>query len=123
MQNYIGLIEFDQEVNCKEDVLGKQINTIIGGVPVVVTTPDAAKEPDPNNMLDCLVPPQHFPNFNIEWGHVYRRPQIIAGIRVVGIMARLAEDSVYKLFANMIRWREKFENIAFLMMDELVFDQ
>ena len=73
MQNYIGLIEFDQEVNCKEDVLGKQINTIIGGVPVVVTTPEAAKDPDPNNMLDCLVPPQYFPSFNIEWGHVYRR--------------------------------------------------
>lgn len=123
MQNYIGLIEFDREVNCKEDILGKQINTIIGGVHVVVFTPEADKEPDPNNMLDCLVPPKNFPNFNIEWGHVYRRPKIIAGIHFVGIMARLDEDSKRKLFAAMTRWREKFESIAYLMMDKLVLDQ
>ena len=123
MQIYIGLIEFDREVYCKEDTLGKQLATTIEGVSVVVFTPEATKEPEPDNMFDCLVAPQNFPPFNVEWGHVYRRPQIIAGIRVVGIMARLAEDSVYKLFANMIRWREKFENIAFLMMDELVLDQ
>lgn len=123
MQIYIGIIEFDREVYCKEDALGKQITTIIGGVPVIVTTPEAAKEPDSNNMFDCLVAPQNFPNFNIEWGHVYRRPKIIAGIRVVGIMTRLAEDSKCKLFANITRWREKYESIAFLMMDELVVDQ
>lgn len=123
LQNYTGLIEFDREVNCTEDVLGKQINTIIGGVPVVVIIPEAAKEPDPNNMLDCLVSPQNFPNFNIEWGHVYRRPKIIAGIRFVGIVARLDEDSKCKLLATMTKWREKFESIAFLMMDKLALDQ
>ena len=110
-------------MHCKEDVLGKRVFTSIGGVPIVVFIPNATLEQDPDNLFDCLVPPNNFPHFKIEWGHVYRRPNIIAGVRTVGVVVSSVDDPKYKLYASIAGWKTKFENIIQLMMKNLILDQ
>ena len=122
MYKCIGIIEFDREVNCTGGVLGKSFKTSICGLPVEIFTPKAA-DYSSDNIFDCLISPDGLSGFRVEWGHVYRRPDIIAGLRTVGISVELDMESRNTIYESIEEWKTKIEDIFLIMMDNPVLNQ
>lgn len=121
MLSCVALIEFDKEVYCSEDVLGKNIFTIINKIPIVVVIPRANSVND-HTGFDELIAPEGFSYFKSEWGKVYRRPDILAGVKMVGAVLSISQESVRGLFAAVPAWKNKIESIFSLKMQDLTVE-
>ena len=119
---YFGILEFKKEVFCFGDVLDMEFRFSVNGSLFSIFTPKVAELP-PEKGFDVLLAPKKLNVFKKEWGTVYRRPNIIVGIKAVCFGTVLSEHAVNTLFAKVPEWKSKLENIFELMMHRLMPEQ
>ena len=120
--NCFGVLEFRKEILCKRDVLDQCFISELAGYNVTYFVP-APSEAFDDKGFDELLAPKGFGSFKKEWGHVYRRPEILAGVKCVGILADLDEATISNVFSTVTEWKLKLEGIFTLMMHNLLVEQ
>lgn len=113
------VIQFNRELLCNADVLGKTFTIKNNGDLMAFEFPEAISKWDFVG-FDELTKPPHSPEFNVEWGHVYSRPNIKAGVKT--IVCYMKGSVTVNTFNRFQKFRERFQIIADIYSQELIPD-
>lgn len=112
-----GVIQFEQDIFVDKSVLGKMLIVKKCDAYILFEFPKANEESKEVG-IDYLHKPTHALNYKVNWGEVYERPKIKAGIKTIACYTKGINDD--ELFTTLSVWRTNFINIMEVINECLI---
>ena len=112
-----GVIRFEQDIFVDESVLEKMLIVRKGDAYILFEFPKANEDPREDG-LDYLQKPTYALKYKVNWGQVYERPRIKAGVKTIACYTKGINGD--DLFTSLSIWRNNFINIMEIINESLI---